>query len=98
MYTSGRTVKGNAKPTTVARATTDARRLIGKHLPTTEGVTVKTTLTADPVTLAPQLRTVITWPGSITPAHVQLGMAITLLPGYLSAINDDCSITYLRSA
>jgi len=98
MYTSGRTVKGIAKTTTRATATRDARKLVNRYLPGIDGVTVDSTNTADPNTLAPQVRTVITWPGRMTPAHVQLGMAITELPGYVSARNDDCSVTFIRKA
>lgn len=98
MYTSGRNVKsGKAKRTTRATATTEARKLINRYLPAVEGVTVDSTLTAAPVTLAPQVRTMITFPAGLTDAHLALGMAITELSGYVGAINDDCSITYLRN-
>lgn len=98
MYTSGRTVR-SSKPrlTTVASATADARRLIARHLPDPDGVTVRSIQTADPATLAPQVRTTITFGQKVQPCHVALAMSITDLPGYVSAINDDCSITYLRA-
>lgn len=98
MYTSGRTVK-SSKPrrTLIATATADARRLIARHLPTSTGVTVRSVHTADPTTLAPMVRTTITFGQKVQPCHVALAMAITDLPGYVSAINDDCSITYLRT-
>lgn len=99
MYTSGRTVKTSKPRTTTTRAsaTRDARRLIDRYLPGIAGVTVDSTGTADPYTLAEQVRTVITWPGRCTAAHVQLGAAITELPGYVRATNDDTSITYWRA-
>jgi hypothetical protein len=98
MYTSGRTVKTRKPQTTaIATATADARRLIARHLPSTVGVTVRSVQTADPATLAPLVRTTITFGQKVQPCHVELGGAITYLPGYVSAINDDCSITYLRA-
>lgn len=98
-YTSGRTVKSSkpAKPTTRAGATADARKLVNRYLPGVEGVTITSTLTAHPVTLAPQVRTMITWPGDVTPDHLQLGAAIVDLSGYLGAFNDNSSIVYLRA-
>lgn len=99
MYTSGRTVKSSkrAKPSTVVSATRDARKLVSRYLPGVEGITITSTLTAHPTTLAPQVRTMITWPGDVTPAHVQLGAAIVDLSGYLGAFNDNSSIVYLRA-
>lgn len=99
-YVSGRTVKSSANrgPTTVASATADARRLVRKYLPDVQGVTVKSNGAADPVTLAPRVRTVITWPDGLTYDHVKLAIAITELPGYLNAKNDTCSVTYVRTA
>lgn len=100
MYVSGRTVKSTANrpATVVGAATRDARRLIAKALPGEPGITVNSYGTADPQTLAPQVRTVITWGGDITPKHVHLAMLLTELPGYLRATNDNRSITYWRSA
>jgi hypothetical protein len=99
MYTSGRTVKSSkrVKPTTRVTATADARKLVNRYLPGIEGVTIDSTLTAAPVTLAAQVRTMITFPAGLTDAHVALAVAITELSGYVGAINDDCSITYLRT-
>lgn len=97
-YTSGRTVKSSkTQPTTVASATRDARRLVTRYLPSVEGVTVSSTMTAHPTTLAPRVRTMITWPGDVTPDHLQLGMAITELTGYIGAFSDNCSITFTRA-
>jgi hypothetical protein len=63
MYTSGRTVKSrDAKRTTVATATADIRKLVNRHLRDVQGVTVDSNGTAHPVTLASQIRTVVTFP------------------------------------
>lgn len=99
-YTSGRSVKSSkpAKPTTRATATADARKLVNRHLSGVEGVTIDSALTAHPVTLAPQVRTTITWPGEITAAHLDLAAAIDDLPGFLGAITGSHSITLRRAA
>jgi hypothetical protein len=99
MYTSGRTVKSrNAKPTTLAAATRDARNLVHRlDMVALYGlVTIATTRTADPVTLDARLRTVITFPSN-TDADA-LATALTALPGYVSMLRDACSITIIRAA
>lgn len=62
-YASGRTVKSSkAVKSPVAQATAEARRLARKHLPTMDGVVIKTVETADVQTLAPLLKTTISYP------------------------------------
>lgn len=99
-YTSGRTVKSRAKTqsTTVASASADARKLIARHLGCNIGVTVSSKMVADPKTLAPQVRTVITYPGVVTDAHVALVMALTSLPGHVGACSDTNTIVTVRTA
>jgi hypothetical protein len=98
-YVSGRTVKTSRKttPTTVASATRDARRLVARHLPGETGITVTSSRTADPATLATQVRTVVTHaPGAPNLGH--LAGALYNLPGVVDCHRDDVSITIVRTA
>lgn len=94
-YQSGRTVKRlNAKPTTVASATRDARRLIGRNLPGITGITVESRGTADPTSLAPRVRTRITHPAGVDTGA--LFEALRNLPGVVVAVADAVGITLTR--
>lgn len=97
-YTSGRSVKSSkpARPTTRATATADARKLVNRHLPSVEGVTVDSALTADPATLAAQVRTTITFPETIDASDV--ACAVETLPGYVSSTWTAVRITIVRAA
>lgn len=87
MYTSGRTVKSiAAKPTTIATATADVRKLVRKHVPGVQGITVTSNGTVDPATLAYQVRTVVTFPPDIEVGG--LAEAILDLPGLVRADTD----------
>jgi hypothetical protein len=98
MYTSGRTVKTSrkARPTTVASATRDARRLIDTYLPGVATITVDSNLTADPHSLAPQVRTVITYPATVDASDI--ACAVESLTGYIASTWNTVSITILRTA
>ena len=98
MYTSGRTVKSPArKPTTIASATADVRKLVRKHLPGVEGITVTSNGTADPKTLDHQIRTVITFPHDMEVGG--LADALTALPNLVRADTDGClTYTIVRAA
>lgn len=88
MYTSGRTVKSiAAKPTTIATATADVRKLVRKHVPGVQGITVTSNGTADPRTLDHQIRTVITFPSDIDPGQA-FCTALLDLPNLVKADTD----------
>lgn len=98
-YTSGRTVKSSrpARPTTVASATADARKLVNRHLADVRGVTIDSAKTAHTVTLAPLVRTSITFPELDREATRKLADAIASLPGYHSMAWNTCGISFVRS-
>lgn len=99
-YQSGRTVKTRrpAPPTTIASATTAARRAIARHLPDVTGIHVASTNTAHPVTFAPQVRTRITCPDGTKIGA--LAVALAAQPGVVGAVVDANSpgITITRTA
>lgn len=96
-YTSGRTVKSPVrKATTRTTATAKSRRLVTKYLPGAEGVTINSYGTADPVTLANQVRTVITY--SISADASDLACAIERQPGVISSTWTEYAITILWEA
>ncbi len=96
-YTSGRTVRSTrpARPTTVASATTAARKAIKSTLGDITGVTVDSSRTADIVTLAPQVRTTITFESGTNYAALQL--ALMSLPGVAALTVGDTGITVTRN-
>lgn len=100
-YQSGRTVKSpKSKPTTIASATRDARRVIARIYPAAPwnvGITVDSSRTADHRTLAPQIRTVVTFPESL-PSPSTLALALYELPGLVDCRSDAVSITIVRTA
>lgn len=97
MYISGRTVKPvDRKPTTVASATREAQRLVAKHLPGVDGVTVNSGGTADPVTFASQIRTVITYPATADASD--LACAVEILPDVVRSDWTAYAVTYWRAA
>jgi hypothetical protein len=97
-YVSGRTVKptSSRKPTTVASATRDARRLVTRYLPIGVNATVNSSITADPKTLATQVRTHITFPNG-TPI-VGLTEAARELPGIAHVTSYASGVMILRNA
>ena len=97
MYTSGRTVKTSRKtrPTTVASATADVRKLIDRCMPDTAGVTVDSTRTADPTTLDAQIRTTITYPETADASD--LACAVERLPGHVRSTWSTVAITIVRT-
>lgn len=98
MYTSGRTVKSTVrKTTTVAAATTAVRKLVNRHLPGLTGVSIDSSLTADPATLAAQVRTVVMFPPGTDIGA--LAEAILDLPGLVRADTDGyLTYTIIRAA
>lgn len=98
MYTSGRTVKGSKQPASpVTAATADVRRVVARLVATSQiapGAHIVTRGTADPVTLAQQVRT------SITFAHVGdavvAAYALRTLPRIAQIITDPISVTIVR--
>jgi hypothetical protein len=96
-YTSGRAVKSSKtpRPTTVVSATRDARRLVTRCLPVVEGITVNSSLTADPHTLAAQVRTTITFPETIDASD--LANDVQGLSGYVSSTWSTVAITVIRT-
>lgn len=96
MYTSGRTVKSKTrKPTTIASATADVRKLVRKHLPDAQGITVDSTMTADPQTLASQVRTVISYAPEVDASDVAI--AVQSLHGYVTSTWTSYAITIIRA-
>ena len=98
-YTSGRTVKSSrpARPTTVASATADARKLVKRHLRDADAngqVTIDSAKTADPLTLEPLVRTVITFPAGTDTEG--LAGAISDL-GIRHAMSSPESLTFTRT-
>lgn len=99
MYTSGRTVKSSkpAKPSTVASATRDARKLIARIHPTAQSAfTVNSTLTADLTTMESRVRTTITFPESSDASD--LACAVEGLTGYVGSTWSTVNITITRRA
>lgn len=99
-YQSGRTVKSPAaKPTTVASATRDARRIVNRLYPApwNAGVTVDSSRKADPQTLAVRIRTVVTFPASL-PSPSTLALELYGLPRVVGCWSDTVSITVVRDA
>jgi hypothetical protein len=99
-YTSGRTVKSSrpARPTTVASATADARKLVKRHLRDAHAngqVTIDSAKTADVETLAPLVRTVITFPAGTD--TVALEGAMAELSGACSCMATPESLTFVRT-
>lgn len=96
-YTSGRSVKSSRRqqPTTVASATADARKLVKRHLPGIEGVTVDSYRTADRESLALQIRTVITFPQSADSSD--LACAVEGLPGHVTSTWTEVNLTIIRN-
>jgi hypothetical protein len=99
MYTSGRTVKSaKRQPTTIAKATMQAHRLMRRHLDMAaigDLATVQSTRTADPRTLAEQIRTRITFPANTD--SVALTDALGDLDNVVSVTAYPYGITVLRS-
>lgn len=91
MYISGRIRKRTGPKSAQVLATEGGRRLAKLHLANPVRVTVTSKGTADPATLAHQMRTVISFPEQNSDA---LAEAITALPGYVGMIRDRYSITY----
>lgn len=94
MYTSGRTVKSRhpqpASP--VKAATADARKVVGKLA---NGIHIVSVGTADPVTLASQVRTSVTSP---SPLYIDaIYDALETLPNIVRIISDPNGVTIVRS-
>lgn len=95
MYTSGRTVKSSkARPTTIATATADARKLVRKHLPAYANATITSKLVAglDGVV---RMGTTITY--ALDTDHAALVDAVLALPGYHSISANRVAVEYLRT-
>lgn len=97
MYTSGRTVKSSKTqpPTTVASATKAARKL-ADALIAAPGVTVDSARTADPDTLAAQVRTTVTFAAGSC-GSAQLAVALNALPGVARLNASATHITVVRN-
>lgn len=100
MFTSGRTVASPArKPTTIASATRDARRIVNRLYPAPPwnvGLTVESRGTANPRTLAAQVRTTVTFPAG-QPGKEQLALDLYSLPGVVAVESTDVAVTITRT-
>jgi hypothetical protein len=83
------------KPLSITQATSQARRHVNKLMPGVM-VTVESKGTADPATLAPIMRTVVTFP-HMHPAISELRAALHSLPGIRDIRTDSTRITITRS-
>jgi hypothetical protein len=97
-YTSGRTVKTsrNAAPSTPRAATSQARTLVTRYLPTVTGVTIDSRLDYDLDTSTPTVRTVITYPATTDASD--LACAIEGLPGVIRSEWTEVRLTITRHA
>lgn len=95
MYTRAMPKTKTPAPLTVQTATRQARKHVDALMP---GVmaTVESKGTADPVTLEPIMRTVVTFP-RMHPALSELRAALHSLPGIRDMRTDTCRITFTRT-
>lgn len=96
MYTSGRTVKSRKapKPTTVASATRDARRLVERCIPGM-GATVTSNPHWDIRAERESVRTVITYPATVDASD--LACAVEGMPGVIRSDWTPYAITIIRA-
>lgn len=84
------------KPLSITQATRQARKHVDALMP---GVmaTVESKGTADPITLAPIMRTVVTFPNGHPARHVLVKALATLLPDIRDIRDDSTRITITRT-
>lgn len=94
MYTSGRTVKSRkAQPSSVVKAATaDVRKIVAMLV---DGAHIASTATADPITLAAQVRTVVTFP---SPRDAEtIADALESMSRIVRIITDPNGVTIIRT-